>query len=316
MKEMKTVAAMGTLVTIQVVGLESNREQTLEQDQAIERALGWFRRVEECCTRFDSQSELMQLTARIGDAVPVSEMLYEAVHFALAVAEETGGAFDPTIGHHMEMRGFSREYRTGQIVRTGLEPGGAVSYRDVHLDPDRKTIALGRPLILDLGAVAKGFAIDMAARELRPFENFAIDAGGDLYLGGRNPNGEPWTIGIRHPRLDHQLIDSLGVSDLAVCTSGDYERRSPGDDGHHIVDPRTGASANAVASVTVVGPTAMLADALATAAFVLGPAEGLRLLERQGVNGLIVLPTMERHATQGWCSCDSSEHQRACSPSS
>jgi thiamine biosynthesis lipoprotein len=296
----RTVALMGTLVTIQVVGHESDRARTIEREEGIERAFGWFRRVEECCTRFDPQSEVMRLTSRIGVPVPVSDMLFEAVRFALAVAEESGGAFDPTVGHHMEMRGFSREYRTGRIVRTDLEPGGAVSYRDVHLDPDLKTIALGRPLILDLGAVAKGLAIDMAARELLPFENYAIDAGGDLYLGGYGPNGGPWSIGIRHPRFDNQLIDSLGVSDVAVCTSGDYERRSPGEDGHHIVDPRTGSSANAVASVTVVGPTAMLADALATAAFVAGPADGIRLFERHGVEGLIVLPTLEQHATQGW----------------
>ncbi len=295
------MALMGTLVTIQVVGHGSNHDASIERQEGIARAFEWFRRVEECCSRFDPQTEVMQLTARTGISVPVSEMLYEAVRFALAVAEESGGAFDPTIGYLMETRGFSREYRTGQIVRTALKPGGAVSYRDVHLDPDRKTITLRRPLILDLGAVAKGLAIDMAARELRTFEDYAIDAGGDLYLGGRNPKGAPWTIGIRHPRLDHQLIDSLSVSDVAVCTSGDYERTSPAADGHHIVDPRTGASANAVASVTVVGPTAMLADALATAAFVLGPSDGIRLFERQGVDGLIVLPTLERYATRGMC---------------
>src|ERR1019366_3064534 len=169
-------------------------------------------------------------------------------------------------------------------------------------DPDRKTITLKRPLILDLGAVAKGLAIDMAARELRPFENYAVDAGGDLYLGGSGPNGGPWSIGIRHPRLDRQLIDFLRVSNAAVCTSGDYERRGSGEyDGHHILDPRMGVSASDVASVTVVAPTAMAADALATAAFVLGPSEGIRLLEHQGVDGLIVSRTLERHSTRGLC---------------
>ena len=76
-------------------------------------------------------------------------------------------------------------------------------------------------MTLDLGAVAKGLAIDAAARELQPFGDFAIDAGGDLYLGGRNPDGAPWSVGIRHPRLDGRLIDSLRVSNKAVCTSGD-----------------------------------------------------------------------------------------------
>ena len=94
------------------------------------------------------------------------------------------------------------------------------------------------------------------------------------------------------------------MSDAAVCTSGDYERTVPAADGggHHILDPRSGASPDAVASVTVVAPTAMAADALATAAFVLGPREGLRLLERQGVEGLILTPALERYETRGMAS--------------
>jgi thiamine biosynthesis lipoprotein len=87
-----------------------------------------------------------------------------------------------------------------------------------------------------------------------------------------------------------------------VCTSGDYERRissDDGDDGHHIIDPRTRASATESASVTVVAPSAMVADALATAAFVLGPADGLEILERHGVDGLMITRALERFATRG-----------------
>jgi thiamine biosynthesis lipoprotein len=295
---LRTVALMGTFVTIHVVGRGADPQRAIHREEAVERAFEWFRRIEESCTRFEARSELRQLTAQVGIAVPVSAILYEAVQFALAVAEESSGAFDPTVGHAMETRGFNQEYRTGQTIRTDLEPSGSVSYRDVRLDPSRKTITLLRPLILDLGAIAKGLAIDLAARELRQFENFAIDAGGDLYLGGCSPNGEPWSIGIRHPRRDNELIDSLRVSNRAVCTSGDYERQIPAQ-GHHILDPRVGAPARAVASVTVVAPTAMLADALATAAFVLGPTDGIRLFDRLGVDGLIVTPTLERYATQG-----------------
>jgi len=243
------------------------------------------------------------------------------VQFALAVAEESGGAFDPTVGHAMEARGFNREYRSGREIhtaldcdRSALDCGSPVSYRDVRLDPERKTITLVRPLVIDLGAVAKGLAVDLAARELAPFENFAINAGGDLYLGGRNAEGEPWSVGIRHPRSDAELVEVVHVSNRAICTSGDYEKRSA-DGGHHILDPRTGASANGVASVTAIAPTAMLADALTTAAFVLGPAEGIRLFDRLGVDGLIFatsestpesctdcvaadLPAITRYATQ------------------
>jgi thiamine biosynthesis lipoprotein len=294
---------MSTWVTIQVVGSAGEETATVQREQCIDRAFEWFRQVERCCTRFDAGSELMQLTSRIGSPVPASALLFEAVQFALAVAAESGGAFDPTIGQTMEARGFNREHWTGEAVRTRFEssatdPQGPVSFRDVELDPELKTITLHRPLVLDLGAVAKGLAIDMAARELSTLQNFSIDAGGDLYVSGANPDGEPWSIGIRHPRQDGQLIESVRVSNLAVCTSGDYERRSvtaAGD--HHLLDPRTNSSPDALASVTVVAPTALVADALATAAFVLGPDEGIRLLERQGVAGLAISPTLERFCT-------------------
>jgi len=234
----------------------------------------------------------MRLGAQAGVPVLVSSILYEAVRFALQVAEETDGAFDPAVGHRMEALGFDREHRSGEIVRSLVPSGANVSYRDVEIDPEARTITLRRPLTLDLGAVAKGLAVDMAARELADFRDFAIDAGGDLYLGGSNPQGAPWSVGIRHPRRGG-LIDTLRVSNQAVCTSGDYERPN------HILDPRTGAAANAVASATVVAPTAMLADSLATAAFVLGPCEGLQLLNRLGVQGLLVTGGLERFETRG-----------------
>ena len=280
---------MGTFVTIDVVRSSSG------VDPAIDRAFGWFHEIEARCTRFSPQSELMQLRARAGVPVPASAILYEAVRFALMVADETRGAFDPTVGHRMEARGFNREHRTGEIVHTAVTPRDDISYRDIELDPDRQTILLRHPLTLDLGAVAKGLAVDAAARELEPFQDFAIDAGGDLYLGGSNPRGAPWSVGIRHPRQEQQLIDSLCVSNQAVCTSGDYERRA------HILDPRTHRTSDTVASATVVASSAMLADALATAAFVLGPEEGIQLLTRLGVEGLIVTPDLKRYETRGLC---------------
>ena len=286
---------MGTVVTIHVVGDHP------DADGAIARAFDWFREIEARCTRFDADSEIMQLAARPGVPMRASAVVFEAVRFALSVARETGGAFDPTVGGRMAARGFNREHRTGRVVRS-VESDGA-SYRDVDLDVAERTITLRRPLTLDLGAVAKGLAVDTAARELRRFGDFAIDAGGNLYLGGRNPEGSPWSVGVRHPRADGALLDTLRVSGAAVCTSGDYERpvledRAAGQ--HHLLDPRTGASPTAAASVTVVAPTAMLADALATAAFVLGPVDGLRLLERHGVEGLIVTPSLERFETAGF----------------
>jgi thiamine biosynthesis lipoprotein len=276
---------MGTLVTIHVI------RDSRDADAAIDRAFAWFHEIEERCSRFRDDSELRKLT--VGAPVEVGAILFEAVQFALMVAEESGGAFDPTVGQRMTARGFNREHRAEAAA------ADTVSYRDVRIDPERRAITLLRPLTLDLGAVAKGLAVDAAARELKAFEDFAIDAGGDLYLGGSNERGQLWSVGIRHPRLDDGLIATLRVSNQAVCTSGDYERRTPDGAEHHIVDPRTGASPESVISATVIAPGEMLADALATAAFVLGPKEGIEFLSRVQLDGVIVTSDLKRYETEG-----------------
>jgi thiamine biosynthesis lipoprotein len=295
----RSVPLMGTIVTIDVV--RGRHHDGAAIDAAIEHAIGWFREVERRCNRFDPNSEIRQLTARPGTPAGTSDLMFAALEFALAVAFDTGGAFDPTVGRRMEARGFNRDYRSGEPVSASGVPDGPVSYRNVHLDRAAKTVAIDRPLLFDLGSIAKGLAIDLAAETLAPFENFAIDAGGDLYLAGVNAARERWSVGIRHPRRDREAIETLRVSDSAVCTSGDYERHSPDSTSdHHLLDPRTGEPARGVVSATVVAPKAMLADALATAAFVLGPGEGLRLIERQGAQGVLFSTTLERFATPGF----------------
>jgi FAD:protein FMN transferase len=291
----RTIVLMDTFITIRLA------QATSGCAERVDRAFDWFRQVEAACSRFDPQSEVMGLIHQVGKPVPVSDIVYEAVAFALAVAAATNGAFDPTVGHTLERRGFNRNYATGERIATKIAPDARPTYRDVRLDPARCTINLRRPLILDLGAVAKGLAIDLAARELAPCANFAIDAGGDLFAAGKNPAGEPWHIGLRHPRQPDALLGTVRLSNAAICTSGDDAR--PAEDpelGHHLIDPRSGHSPTAVASATVIAPTAMAADALATAVAVLGPQRGLRLLKRQGVEGLIVTPSLDRYATAGF----------------
>ena len=278
---------MDTFVTIEVPGHDAD-------DASVEPAFAWFAEIEAHCSRFNPQSELRQLIARAGQAVPVSVILFEAVRFALALAAETDGAFDPTVGRSMEKHGFNREYQTGRTVESAVNPEISVTFRDVELDPENLTITLKRPLVLDLGAIAKGLAVDMAVRELQKFQNYMVDAGGDAYVAGRNAAGTPWNVGIPDPRHEGQLLETIPLSDAAICTSGDYER------GKHIIDARSGKPVASVASVTVVAPNAMLADGLATAAFVLGPVDGLALLERIDVKGLIVTPELERFTTRGF----------------
>ncbi len=291
------ISAMSTTVSVQVAGDGDLRDR-------IQSALAWFPQVEQVCSRFLPDSELRQLCTQVGRPVPVSALLFDALHFALAVAAASDGAFDPTIGATMEAHGFATHWRDAQATPSGV-PASAATWRDIELDATTRTIRLHRPLLLDLGAVAKGLAVDLAAESLADLEHFAIDAGGDLYCAGENADGLPWTVGLQHPRDHSQLLTTVQLRNAAVCTSGDYVRRGsfPGTSGrpsHHLRNPRDGACATALASATVIAPRALVADALATAAFVLGPVDGLTFLTAHQVDGLLVTPQLERLATAGF----------------
>ena len=131
----RTIAAMGTFVTIQTLDDDADGRARARRPRASSARSNGFGEVEARCTRFDPGSEAMRLTARVGVPVAASAILFEAVRFAVAVAEATGGAFDPTVGHRLETRGFNRDYRTGRIVDSALDPAVPASYRDIRIDP-------------------------------------------------------------------------------------------------------------------------------------------------------------------------------------
>lgn len=300
-RDVRSVVAMSTVVSIEAVLAAPDADRLDARDRAMARAFEWFNLIESSCSRFEPSSEIVALSQSPGVALPVSPAVFQAVRFAVAVARDTHGAFDPTLGATLADRGFTTAHRTGRPVTVPEGLDRAASYRDVELDDAHQTITLHRPLLLDLGAVAKGLAIDMAARELAACDGFAIDAGGNLFVGGHNATEAPWTLGIRHPRQPGAILETVLLSGGALCTSGDYERPAPGEaGGHHILDARTRGSASGVSSVSVIAPTAMVADALATAAFALGPGDGLAFLARQGVEGVLYTDALVRLTTRGW----------------
>ena len=148
-------------------------------------------------------------------------------------------------------------------------------------------------LELDLGGIGKGYAVDRACDLLRERLVVAgiVNAGGDLRLWGQKPGGDPWVVGIQDPRRRDRVTSRLTITDRAVATSGDYERKfeSGGRVYNHILDPDTGYPADGVRSVTVVAGTAEEADAYATGIFVMGPGDGRRFLEEHpDIEGIIV----------------------------
>jgi thiamine biosynthesis lipoprotein len=286
---------MDTVVHIKVV---SSQPETMVMD-AIHRAFEAFRCVEETCSRFDPESELSSLTRQIERPMKVSPILFEAIRFAWEVAHLTQGVFDPTIGHTMESYGFNRHYLTGQISNFSIDKAASISYLDIVLDESEQTVMLLKPLVLDLGAVAKGLAIDLAQKELNGFEGIMINAGGDIFVGGLNEREEPWLVGIQHPSHKDDIICALKLTNAAICTSGSYERVSSKTvNSHHLIDPLSGKSVHHMVSCTVIAPYAMMADAFSTAAFILGSEKGLAQLENVGLDGLCILNSLEMHMTK------------------
>lgn len=292
----KTKLFMDTIVDIQVVTCGSESVQTA--DICISRAFDAFRGVEQACSRFSSDSELMLACARIGVPVSVSPLLFEPLRFALEMARITDGAYDPSVGKRMELHGFNRHYLTGQRVISPCEP--YATYRDIELNEHSRTLLLHKPMTIDLGAVAKGFAIDLAASELKSFPGFLINAGGDLYAGGRDADGEDWEIGIQHPEQRNQTLYTIRLSDQAVCTSGSYARQNDQIPGmHHLIDARTGMSVLQMVSCSVIAPYAMIADAFSTSAFLIGREEGTKLIEEAGLRALFIDSDLQITAAGG-----------------
>jgi thiamine biosynthesis lipoprotein len=290
-----TALHMDTVVQMKVVSAQ--RKESVQQ--ALRLAYAAFRSVEEACSRFDEKSELRHLMTQIGVPVHVSPILFEALRFAWEIANLTCGAFDPTIGHIMEAHGFNRHYLTGVETHSAILAATYISYLDIILDDKQRTVRLLKPMVIDLGAVAKGLAIDLAKKELQDFEGFIIDAGGDVFVSGLNEHEEPWHVGLRHPYARDELICTLNLTDAAICTSGNYERISPIiDNAHHLMDPRTQTSSHGIVSCTVVAPYAMMADAFSTAVLILGVETGLNLLDNVGLIGLCFTSKLEVHMTK------------------
>lgn len=248
---------------------------------AVDAAVAEMRRIEDLMTTW-RPSPLRALNAAAGEGPqPVEPELAAIVGRSCAVAELTGGAFDPTfmaVGRLWDFKAEAPVLPDAEALRRALACVGAGR---VGVDPDAMTVDLPRGMAIGLGGIAKGYGVDRAMRVLRErgVRHAVVNAGGDMKVLGRDV-GEAWEVAIKHPRDRERAIAVLRVSNSCVVTSGDYERffEIEGKRYHHILDPRTGYPSRGCIAATVVGPSAELADALATAVCVLGPEEGLELV--------------------------------------
>ncbi len=270
------VDLMGTRVSVELWDDDEARGRALAAEVMAE-----YRRIDSTMSTYKPESELSLLNARAAAAaVPLDDELFGLIRRALALSVVSHGAFDITyesVGYLYDFRAHQRP--SGDEIAARI---GAIDYRHVLLDEAARTVRFSQPGVrINLGGIAKGYAVEHGAALLRSrgVENAILNAGGDTrVLGDRR--GQPWIVGIRHPRLGDQVFTRLPIVDEAISTSGDYERyfEEGGHRYHHILNPATGLPTEGILSVTVIGPDATTTDGLSTTLFVMGSEAGLKML--------------------------------------
>lgn len=226
------------------------------------------------------------------DWVATTPELCAAIEDAQAISRQTGGAFDVTVGPLVNLWGFGPGEARGQPPDAARieELRQAVGFSRLSTDCDVPALRKDVPgLYVDLSAYAKGYAVDRAAELLvaRGIENYLVEVGGELRLGGVNPDNGPWRIAIERPLTAARSVQAVvALTDAALATSGDYRNyfEHGGRRYSHTIDPRTGYPVDHdAASVTIVAERAAFADAMATALLVLGPVDGIRYAEQRDI---------------------------------
>jgi thiamine biosynthesis lipoprotein len=268
---------MGTRVSVELWADDEVRGRELVAD-----VMEDYRRIDRAMSTYKPDSEISLVNARAAtEAVPISDELFALLERSVALSAASHGAFDITY----ESVGYLYDFRAG-VRPTDEEISerlAAVDYRHIVLDRVRKTVRFTSSGVrINLGGIAKGYAVQHGADYLRSqgVEHALLNAGGDTRVIG-DRRGQPWVVGIRHPRQEDEVITRLPLVDEAISTSGDYERffEENGRRYHHIINPATGRPTEDVLTVTVIGPDGTLTDGLDTAIFVLGAEEGLELME-------------------------------------
>lgn len=285
----RSTIMMDTVITISVVSHSKDHAE-----RAINAALLEIKRLEALFDFYSPDSEVSRINKNAGiSRVKVSLDMLAVLDKASFVSEKTEGAFDVTTGSLLELYDFSHNIKPQESALEKRLP--LVNYRAVQINRKDSTAFLEKKgMLIDLGGIVKGYTADKTVEILK---RAGIDSGivaiaGDIKTFGLKPNGNPWKIGIKDPRAEGQddIIAALDLKDLAISTSGDYERYFilDGKRYHHLISPKTGYPVHTCQSASIITEEGVLADAFATGVFILGPEKGMKVIEQLGFDGLII----------------------------
>lgn len=290
---------MDTFITISAV---SDSKDTAET--AIEKAFSEIEKLERLLNFFSEKSEIAEINKNAGEKpVVVSPETIETLERAVYASEKTNGEFDITIGPVMTLWDFHNKIKPEDTALK--EKLQLVNYKDIIIDKNSQSVYLKKKgMLIDLGGIAKGYAADRAAEIMKTsgIKSGLVAIAGDIKASGLKPDGKPWKIGIKDPRpanKDNEIMATIELADMAISTSGDYERYFIAKDKrfHHILAPKTGYPADGCQSVSIIAKDGAVADSFSTGVFILGVERGMKLLEDMGLDGIIVDKDGKIHMT-------------------
>jgi len=294
----RSEAIMGTAIYVELWS-----DDRAAANATIDAVMQEMHRIDALMSPYKESSEL-SLVNRDAARRPVEVCveLFDLLARSIAFSELSGGAFDITYASAGHLYDYRRRIRPTAAQLAAAR--AAIGYRHLQLDHARRTVRFAREDVrIDLGGFAKGYAVDNGAAILAQHgvRHAVVAAGGDSRMLG-DRCGRPWMVGVRDPRREGEVVALLPLENAAVSTSGDYERFF--DDGdercHHLIDPRTGTSPQAVHSVTVIAPDGLTSEALSKTVFVLGVETGLRIVESlPNVDAVVVDAVGRLHYSRG-----------------
>ena len=297
----KSRIVMDTIVTVSAVAADEKNADT-----AIGAAFAEIEKLDRLLNFFSDKSELSAINRNAGiSAVRVSPETLEVIEKAIYASEHTAGAFDATIGPEISQWDFVKKKRPDDASIKKRLP--LVNYRMIKINRKESSVYLEKKgMLLDLGAIAKGFAADKAVDELKKngIRAGLVAVAGDIRAFGLKPDGKGWIIGIQNPRATNsadEIIATIELKDKAISTSGDYQRFFiiNGKRYHHLLDPKTGCPARGCESVSVIADDGVSTDSFSTGVFILGPEKGMAVLKKMGFEGLIISGNGRINTTPG-----------------
>jgi thiamine biosynthesis lipoprotein len=291
-------AIMGTVVRVELW-----HEDRVAANAAMAAVMEEMHRIDAAMSPYKPDSELSRINREAAKGpIVISQEMFDLLGRSIEFSKLSGGAFDITFSSVGYLYDYRKHVRPNEQEIADALPG--INYRHLVLDHALRTVRFARPGVrIDLGGIAKGYAVDncIALLRRRGVTNALVSAGGDTRLLG-DRRGRPWNVGIRDPRRPGELAALLPLDNVAISTSGDYERYFE-EDGvryHHIINPRTGKSASGVHSVTVIGPDGITTEGLTKSVFIKGPIEGLKLVESlKDVEVVIIDSSGRMHVSKG-----------------